>query len=160
CITSSRPKRSTAWATMATTDDSSVMSTATASAVPPSDETASTVPPAASVEMSATTTAAPSAANRRAVARPMPPPPPVTITTRPSNRCAPIVSMAVAYQPFGRVATMEAWEPGAREAIRELVARYTHFGDGGRIKELTELFEPDAVIDAVGTGTFNGHDAI
>jgi hypothetical protein len=55
---------------------------------------------------------------------------------------------------------VEAWEPGAREAIRELVARYTHFGDGGRIKELTELFEPDAVIDAVGTGTFTGHDAI
>jgi hypothetical protein len=55
---------------------------------------------------------------------------------------------------------MEAWEPGAREAIRELVARYTHFGDGGRIKEMTELFEPDAVVDAVGTGTFTGHEAI
>ena len=48
---------------------------------------------------------------------------------------------------------MEAWEPGAREAIRELVARYTHLGDGGRIKEMTELFEPDAVVEAIGIGT-------
>jgi ketosteroid isomerase-like protein len=55
---------------------------------------------------------------------------------------------------------MEAWEPGAREAIRELVARYTHWGDGGRIKEMTELFEPDAVVEAIGTGTFAGHEAM
>jgi SnoaL-like domain len=55
---------------------------------------------------------------------------------------------------------MEPWEPAAREAIRELVASYTHFGDGGRIKEMTDLFQPDAVLDVAGTGTFTGHDAI
>jgi len=43
---------------------------------------------------------------------------------------------------------MESWEPAAREEIRELVARYTHWGDGGRIDLLVELFEPDAVFEA------------
>ena len=45
---------------------------------------------------------------------------------------------------------MEAWELTAREEIRELVARYTHLGDGGRIDEMTQLFEPDARLDAHG----------
>ena len=43
--------------------------------------------------------------------------------------------------------TMETWETAAREEIRELVARYTHWGDGGRIDELASLFEPDAVFE-------------
>lgn len=55
---------------------------------------------------------------------------------------------------------MEPWEPAAREAIRELVARYTHLGDGGRIEQMTELFAPDAVLDVAGTGTFTGRDAM
>jgi hypothetical protein len=42
---------------------------------------------------------------------------------------------------------MEPWETAAREEIRELVARYTHFGDGGRIDDLVTLFEPDAVFE-------------
>lgn len=36
----------------------------------------------------------------------------------------------------------------AREQIRELVASYTHFGDGGRLDDLVALFEPDAWLDA------------
>ncbi|HEX4219329.1 MAG TPA: nuclear transport factor 2 family protein [Acidimicrobiales bacterium] len=43
---------------------------------------------------------------------------------------------------------MEPWETAAREEIRELVARYTHWGDGGRIDDLVTLFEPDAVFEA------------
>jgi hypothetical protein len=42
---------------------------------------------------------------------------------------------------------MEPWETAAREEIRELVARYTHFGDGGKIDELVALFEPDAIFE-------------
>jgi len=42
---------------------------------------------------------------------------------------------------------MEAWETAAREEIRELVARYTHLGDGGRVDELSLLFEPEAVFE-------------
>lgn len=38
----------------------------------------------------------------------------------------------------------------AREQIRELVAAYTHLGDGGRLDELVRLFEPDATIEAHG----------
>ncbi len=43
---------------------------------------------------------------------------------------------------------MEPWETAAREEIRELVARYTHWADGGRIDQVVELFEPDAVFQA------------
>ncbi len=39
-------------------------------------------------------------------------------------------------------------ELAAREAIRELVAAYTHLGDSGRLDEMVELFEPDATLDA------------
>lgn len=42
---------------------------------------------------------------------------------------------------------MEPWETAAREEIRELVARYTHLGDSGRIDELVALFEPDAIFE-------------
>jgi ketosteroid isomerase-like protein len=43
---------------------------------------------------------------------------------------------------------MEPWETAAREEIRELVARYTHLGDSGKIEELVALFEPDAIFEA------------
>ncbi len=42
---------------------------------------------------------------------------------------------------------MSPAETAAREEIRELVARYTHLGDGGRVDELSLLFEPDAVFE-------------
>jgi hypothetical protein len=42
------------------------------------------------------------------------------------------------------VTPIEGWECAAREDIRELVARYTHFGDGGRLEELSELFAENA----------------
>jgi hypothetical protein len=42
---------------------------------------------------------------------------------------------------------MEPWETAAREEIRELVARYTHLGDSGKIDELVALFEPDAIFE-------------
>src|SRR5271155_2025120 len=42
---------------------------------------------------------------------------------------------------------MDPAETAAREEIRELVARYTHLGDGGRVDELSLLFEPDAVFE-------------
>ncbi|HEY6623803.1 MAG TPA: nuclear transport factor 2 family protein [Acidimicrobiales bacterium] len=57
--------------------------------------------------------------------------------------------------------TMEAWETAAREEIRELVARYTHWGDGGRIDELVLLFEPDAVFETdTEPEPLEGRDAI
>jgi hypothetical protein len=39
---------------------------------------------------------------------------------------------------------MDDWECAAREEIRELVARYTPLGDGGRLEELSELFAENA----------------
>lgn len=54
---------------------------------------------------------------------------------------------------------METWELSAREEIRELVASYTHLGDGGRIDEMTRLFEPDARLDAHGE-EYLGHERI
>lgn len=54
---------------------------------------------------------------------------------------------------------MQIWEIANREQIRELVARYTHLGDGGRIKELVDLFEPDATLNA-NRIAHTGHEAI
>ncbi len=54
---------------------------------------------------------------------------------------------------------METWELAAREQIRELVASYTHLGDGGRIAEMTQLFAVDAALDAHGE-TYERHEAI
>ena len=45
--------------------------------------------------------------------------------------------------PAGRVNPEEAV---AREAIRDLVARYNGYGDAGRWEQLWELFAPDAVM--------------
>lgn len=38
----------------------------------------------------------------------------------------------------------------ARDAIRDLVARYNSFGDSGRFEQLMELFSPDAVMELQG----------
>src|SRR3954470_1238678 len=45
---------------------------------------------------------------------------------------------------------METWELLAREAIRDLVARYNANGDTGRIDQVVALFAPDAVLDVMG----------
>lgn len=54
---------------------------------------------------------------------------------------------------------MEPWELAAREAIRDLVARYNANGDAGRIDQVVELFTPDAVMDIEGV-EYAGHEAI
>jgi ketosteroid isomerase-like protein len=41
---------------------------------------------------------------------------------------------------------MELWQLMAREAIRDLVARYNANGDTGRFDQVLELFAPDAVL--------------
>jgi 3-phenylpropionate/cinnamic acid dioxygenase small subunit len=46
---------------------------------------------------------------------------------------------------------VEAWELGAREEIRELLASYAHGVDGGRFDDVAELFTPDGVLE-VGAG--------
>ena len=56
-------------------------------------------------------------------------------------------------------------EAVAREAIRDLVARYNANGDGGRFDQLLELFTPDAVMELGRRGEaererFEGIDAI
>lgn len=45
---------------------------------------------------------------------------------------------------------MELWELMAREAIRDLVARYSANGDSGRFAEVYELFAPDATMEIRG----------
>ena len=42
---------------------------------------------------------------------------------------------------------MELWELLAREAIRDLVARYNAYGDGGLFDRMTGLFAADAVLE-------------
>jgi len=53
-----------------------------------------------------------------------------------------------------------AWQVAARDAIRELVAAYTHCGDGGRFDEFCVLFAPDGVLELDGGRLFAGRDAI
>ena len=49
---------------------------------------------------------------------------------------------------------MELWQLEAREAIRDLVARYNANGDSGRFADVVALFAPDAVmVTADGTKT-------
>jgi 3-phenylpropionate/cinnamic acid dioxygenase small subunit len=55
---------------------------------------------------------------------------------------------------------VEVWELAAREAIRDLVARYNANGDSGRFDEVLELFAPDAVMDVAEWGVKRGHDEI
>lgn len=47
---------------------------------------------------------------------------------------------------------MELWELAAREAIRDLVARYNANGDTGRLAQVFELFAPDAAMEIAGDG--------
>jgi len=54
---------------------------------------------------------------------------------------------------------MDAEEAIAREGIRELVARYNRFGDSGRLRELSELFCEDAVLELEGA-RYEGRVAI
>jgi hypothetical protein len=42
---------------------------------------------------------------------------------------------------------MEGWELAAREAIRDLVARYNVAGDAGRVDAMLRLFAADAVVE-------------
>ena len=54
---------------------------------------------------------------------------------------------------------MELWELTAREAIRDLVARYNANGDTGRFAQVLELFAEDAVMEVPGV-RYDGRDAI
>jgi hypothetical protein len=54
---------------------------------------------------------------------------------------------------------MERWELEAREAIRDLVARYNANGDSGRFAQVIELFAPDAEME-LDDGVRRGHDEI
>lgn len=54
---------------------------------------------------------------------------------------------------------MEQWELVAREAVRDLVARYNANGDSGRIDEVVALFAPAGVLDVMGTA-YTGHAEI
>ena len=53
-----------------------------------------------------------------------------------------------------------AWQAAARDAIRELVAVYTHCGDGGQFDAFGTLFAPDGVLELDGGRVFAGRDAI
>lgn len=59
---------------------------------------------------------------------------------------------------------MNTDELSAREHIRELIASYTHLGDGGRLDALVSLFEPDAWLETRSSGAapvrHQGRDAI
>jgi len=55
---------------------------------------------------------------------------------------------------------MSTQEMLAREAIRDLVARYNSYGDSGRIEQLTALFAPDASLEVVGRTPLAGRAAI
>lgn len=54
---------------------------------------------------------------------------------------------------------MELWELTAREAIRDLVARYNANGDTGRFAQVLELFAEDAVMEVPGV-RYDGRDGI
>jgi 3-phenylpropionate/cinnamic acid dioxygenase small subunit len=55
---------------------------------------------------------------------------------------------------------VDAWELEARERIRDTIARYAHFVDGGRFDELVELFAPDGVLEVEGERAHRGRAAI
>lgn len=54
---------------------------------------------------------------------------------------------------------MEPADLLAREAIRDLVARYNAYGDGGLLDRMVGLFAEDAVLE-VGDDRYEGHDAV
>ena len=55
--------------------------------------------------------------------------------------------------------SMETWEAVAREAIRDLVARYNANGDSGRFEQVLALFAGDAAME-LDDGIFSGHEEI
>ena len=55
---------------------------------------------------------------------------------------------------------MQTWELAAREAIRDLVARYNANGDAGRFAQVLELFAGDAVMTVDGGHVSHGVDEI
>lgn len=55
---------------------------------------------------------------------------------------------------------MEIWELLAREAIRDLVARYAHCADGGRFDELVALFAEDGVLETPDRQEHRGRAAL
>jgi hypothetical protein len=55
---------------------------------------------------------------------------------------------------------MELWELTAREAIRDLVARYNANGDSGRIDAMLGLFADDAVFEVMPDQRYAGSAAI
>ena len=48
----------------------------------------------------------------------------------------------------------------AREQIRDAIARYAHFADGGRFAELTALFAEDGSLEIAGRPPLQGRAAI
>ena len=54
---------------------------------------------------------------------------------------------------------MTEWELGARESIRDLVARYNANGDSGRFDQVVELFAPHARMEIDGS-VHEGREAI
>jgi ketosteroid isomerase-like protein len=55
---------------------------------------------------------------------------------------------------------MATWEPAARDAIREVIARYAQLIDRGRIDEVVALFAEDASLEAGDRPPARGRDAI
>jgi uncharacterized protein (TIGR02246 family) len=55
---------------------------------------------------------------------------------------------------------MDVAELTAREAIRELVARYAHAADSGRFDEVAGSFAPDGVLETPDRTEHRGRDAI
>ena len=55
---------------------------------------------------------------------------------------------------------METWELAAREAIRDLIARYNQYGDHARFDPMLELFAEDAVLEIVPDERHEGRAAI
>jgi uncharacterized protein (TIGR02246 family) len=55
---------------------------------------------------------------------------------------------------------VEPWELIAREAARDLVARYNANGDAGRLDAVLALFTEDAVLEVLPDERFRGRDAI
>jgi hypothetical protein len=48
----------------------------------------------------------------------------------------------------------------ARERIRDAIARYAHFADGGRLEELAALFAEDGTLEIAGRPPLTGRAAI
>jgi hypothetical protein len=56
--------------------------------------------------------------------------------------------------------SMEIWELGARERIRDTLARYNWAGDAGRLDELAETFCADGVLEIRGLQPLHGRSEI